>query len=106
MKTLNVFSNHTISPDKTTLSGTTKIWMDMPITAAYIPVKDMMANAPGFSSLYEAREIHFQEIYVDIIRRAFLPRLKGPSDEQKKHLLEIPQQAMKGKVITKKRNSI
>jgi energy-coupling factor transporter ATP-binding protein EcfA2 len=93
------FSSHTIKTDKASLTGATKIWVDYPIETAYIPVKDMMANSPGFSSLYDAREIHFEEIYVDIIRKAFLPVLKGPTDKERKRLLEILQKAMQGKVV-------
>lgn len=95
------FSNHTARPDKASVSGSTKGWTETPFEAAYIPVKDMMANAPGFRSLYEEREIHFEEIYVDIIRKAFLPVLKGPTDKQRKQLLQSLQEAMDGKVITK-----
>lgn len=95
------FSSHTIKPEKAESSGAVKIWKDNPLEAAYIPVKDMMANSPGLSSLYDVREIHFEEIYVDIIRRAFLPILKGPTDKARKRLLEILQAAMQGKVTIK-----
>src|SRR6056297_1542812 len=78
------FSNHTTKTDKAVVSGSTKAWQETPVEAAYIPVKDMMANAPGFRSLYEEREIHFEEIYVDILRKAFLPLLKGPADKPRK----------------------
>ena len=30
-------------------------------------VKEMLASAPGFRSLYEARETHFEEVYADIL---------------------------------------
>lgn len=33
------------------------------IQSVYIPVKEMLANAPGFQSLYAKREIDFEEIY-------------------------------------------
>jgi ABC-type ATPase involved in cell division len=95
------FSSHSTKPDQTMISGATKIWMDNPIESAYIPVKDMMANAPGFSSLYEVREIHFEEIYVDIIRKAYLPVLKGTTDKERRRILEILQVAMDGKVVIK-----
>lgn len=94
-------SNHTTKPEKAKISGSTKLWTEHPMEAAYIPVKDMMANAPGFRSLYEEREIHFEEIYVDIIRKAFLPLLKGPTDRSRKKLLETLQEAMEGKVLAK-----
>lgn len=94
-------SSHTTKPENATISGSTKVWIDTPFEAAYIPVKDMMANAPGFRSLYEEREIHFEEIYVDIIHKAFLPLLKGPMDKQRKQLLDKLQEAMDGKVVAK-----
>jgi len=93
------FSSHTIKPEKATLTGSTKIWKASPLEAVFIPVKDMMANAPGFSSLFEAREIHFEEVYVDIIRKVFLPFLKGPTDRERKRLLEILQKAISGKIF-------
>jgi predicted ATPase len=94
-------SNHTTKPEKAKISGSPRLWAEFSIEAAYIPVKDMMANAPGFRSLYEEREIHFEEIYVDIIRKACLPILKGPTDKKRKELLKILQDAMEGKVIQK-----
>ncbi len=94
-------SNHTTKPEKAKISGSPKAWTENPMEAAYIPVKDMMANAPGFRSLYEEREIHFEEIYVDIIRKAFLPLLKGPTDKPRKQLLDSLQEAMDGKVVAK-----
>jgi predicted ATP-dependent endonuclease of OLD family len=95
------FSTNTTNPDKTTLSGSTKSWMDNPIEAAYIPVKDMTANAPGFNSLYEMREIHFEEVNIDILRRAYLPFLRKPANKQIKRLVEILQETMHGKVVIK-----
>ena len=44
--------------------------------SVYIPVKEMLANAPGFRSLYASRSIHFEEVYADILDRAFLPALR------------------------------
>lgn len=93
-------SNHTTKPENASISAP-KAWMENPMEAAYIPVKDMMANAPGFRSLYDEREIHFEEIYADIIRKAFLPLLKGPTDKPRKQLLERLQEAMDGKVVAK-----
>jgi len=39
----------------------------------YIPVKEMLANAPGFVALYKNRHIHFEEVHADLIHHAFLP---------------------------------
>lgn len=103
-KTLNLrasFSNHTSTPDKAKVSGSPTEWKNHPLNAAYIPVKDMMANAPGFRSLHDEREIHFEEVYVDILRKANLPLLKGPTDKARKGLLESLQKSMSGKVVLK-----
>lgn len=93
-------SNHTKEHGKAKVSGGPR-WCSQPVTATYIPVKDMMANAPGFRSLYSLRHIHFEEIYADIIDRVFLGSLKGPADPWRKHLLTLLQGAMNGKVIIK-----
>lgn len=95
-------SNHTKEPAKATVSGAYKQWQEHPLTSVYIPVKDMMANAPGFRSLYSLRHIHFEEVYADIIDRAFLGTLKGPTDRDRKRLLDILQQSMEGKVVSRK----
>jgi AAA15 family ATPase/GTPase len=93
-------TNHTKTYDKAKLSGTAlKQWINEPIESVYIPVKDMMANAPGFRSLYSTRNIHFEEIYADILERAFLPSLRGPIDKGRKKISEILQNEMSGKVI-------
>ncbi len=77
-------------------------WRQNPISAVYIPVKDMMANAPGFRSLYSLRQVHFEEVYSDIIDRAFLGRLRGPVDKDRKKLLRILQESMQGSVVERK----
>lgn len=94
-------TNHTLTPDKAKVTGS-KQWLEYPFESVFIPVKDMMANAPGFRSLYATRNIHFEEVYSDIIDRAFLSTLKGPIEKDRGHLLEILQKSMDGKVISKK----
>lgn len=75
-------------------------WSDSPIESTYIPVKEMLANAPGFRSLYAQREIHFEEVYKDILDRAYLPPLRK-HDSSAKRMLERLQRAMDGKVSVK-----
>lgn len=95
-------SNHTKSSDKAIHQGNMGKWREHPMESVYIPVKDMMANAPKFRSLYNYREIHFEEVYADIIDRAFLGPLRGAPDASRKRLLKILQRSMEGKVISKK----
>ena len=100
MKVRSSFSNHAKEPKSAAIRGK-EPWVTAPIESAYIPVKEMLAHAPGFRSLYASREIHFEEIYVDIVDRAFRPILRGPQDATRKKLLKIIQEAIQGKVITK-----
>ncbi len=91
------FSNHTRVPASATVTGM-RGWKEERIEAVYIPVKEMLANAPGFRSLYAQREIHFEEIYADIVDRALLPVRRGPVDARRRRLLEILQGAIEGRV--------
>ncbi len=100
IKVRSSFTNHSKDPKSARITGKDR-WTAKPIESAYIPVKEMLANAPGFLSLYEARNIHFEEIYRDIILRAFRPVLRGPQDATRKKLLRIIQEAIQGKVIIK-----
>jgi len=95
-----VFSNHAVNPDSAKVTGIGP-WCKEALEAVYIPVKEMLANAPGFRSLVTSREAHFEEIYSDIVDRALLPLLKGPPDAKRKDALSPLQDAMKGKVVTK-----
>lgn len=91
------FSNH--MKDKIELQGAWKSKDKEP--CVYIPVKEMLANAPGFRSLYDQREIYFEEVYYDILTRAFLPVLRGPLTDEREKLLFMLQKMMKGKVTQK-----
>ena len=64
----------------------------------FIPAKDMLANAPGFRSLYAAREVHFEETYRDILDRAYLPALRNPAEFVPTQVLEKLEAALGGKV--------
>jgi len=76
-------------------------WNKNSIEGVFIPVKEMLANGPGFRSLYARREIHFESIYSDILDRAYLPILRGPQDSNRKTLLRTLQREIDGKVILK-----
>ena len=73
-------------------------WKKKSLSSVYIPVKEMLANAPGFRSLYSERSIHFEEIYPDILDRAFLPPLLGAPDRPRRELLEKLRRVLDGKV--------
>ena len=93
------FSNHAMGPDSATVTGF-RHWTDSPIKSVYIPVKEMLSNAPGFQSLYVQRDIHFEEVYADVLNRAYEPPLRGPTDQDRKQLLNSLQNVIEGKVTT------
>lgn len=76
-------------------------WRGAGLESAYIPVKEMLAHAPGFLATASKREIAFEEVYVDIIKKAFLPTLKGPVAKNRQRLLTTIQKAIEGKVVAK-----
>ena len=94
------FTNHTTKAENATLTNINK-WKENPIESVYIPVKEMLSNAPGFRSLYSQREVHFEEVYSDILDRAYRPALRGPTDRARKKLMATLQKAIDGKVTIK-----
>ena len=76
-------------------------WADPELESAYIPVKEMLSNAPGFLSLYASRAIHFEEVYADILHRAYLPVLRGPMDARCRQLITRLRAALPGNVVVR-----
>ena len=91
------FSNHTNVAASAIVRGALR-GKEESVESVYVPVKEMLANAPGFRSLYERRDIHFEEIYRDILDRAYLPAMRGPAPPERKKLLTILQRRIGGKV--------
>lgn len=91
------FSNGARNSDIPCIKGSNE-WSADPVECVYIPVKEMLANAPGFQSLYAQRQIHFEAIYADILNRAHLPapRFQGPPERNA--LLDILRKIIKGTV--------
>ena len=99
----NELKDRSISISISTLNTTTikqNQWKDKNgIDATFIPVKDMLVNAPGFRSLFSKRELAFEEVYMDIIDKALLPIAKGKLSADRERLLKHLQKAIDGKVI-------
>lgn len=94
------FSNHT----KVAASATqvNKKWFGSSESSSiYIPVKEILANAPGFRSMYAKREVEFDATYDDILEQAYLPLLRGPKNKKHRDLLDRIETAITGKVIIK-----
>ena len=67
-------------------------WSSSPLESTYIPAKEVLSNEPGFLSPYDAGEIHFAEVYRDILHRAYRPassQLDSPREKLLKSLEEI-----------------
>lgn len=75
--------------------------VDDSVEAIFIPVKDMLANAPGFRSLFSQKKLAYEEIYLDIIDKAFIPIARGKLSPERERLLSILNEAMSGRVIEK-----
>lgn len=97
-KVRSSFSNHSSVPKSARILGK-NAWVENEIESVFIPVKEMLANAPGFRGLYNLREIEFKEVYADILDRAYRPILRGQPDARRKRLLKILQNSIDGKVI-------
>ncbi len=79
-------------------TSATHDWSSSPIKSVFVPVKEMLSNAPGFRSLYAAREIHFEEVYADILDKAYLPPLRDQVLGHRKRLLDSLADSIGGKV--------
>ena len=98
-----LFSNHTKSPESAKVLR--RKWPGAEVSSVYIPVKEMLANAPGFRSLYAERAIHFEEIYRDVLDRAYLLPLLGAPDAQRHRILGKLRRVLKGTVRLKNEES-
>ena len=73
-------------------------WSSKAIRSVFIPVKEMLSHGPGFRALYAYREIRFEEVYADIIDRAYLPPLRGALDGARADILKDLEAAIGGRV--------
>ncbi len=96
------FSNHTSAVTSSSVSFKVigeESWKKNTIETVYIPPKEVLSNAPGLLSLYSQREIHIEEIYIDILRKSYLPSKRGPKPDIIKKILKHLQEIVDGKVI-------
>ena len=71
------------------------------VNSVYIPVKEMLANAPGFRSLYAERAIHFDEVYSDLLDKAYLPLQRGAPDDERGLLLDKLRGELRGSILVR-----
>lgn len=90
-----------VSRSNKTETVNTRVWVrPQQYKAVFIPVKDMLANAPGFKSLYDSREIYFESIYADIITHAQAAPTRGYPSKAKSEMLSLLQEVIEGRVST------
>ena len=94
------FSNRSAKPSGARVTGRLG-WSEEPMESVFIPVKEMLSNGPGFLSLYRQREIHFEEVYADVLIRAHRPPLREPVDKERKQVLRKLQEAAGGKIAVR-----
>ncbi len=95
------FTHRATAPTSVHVLGK-KDWLSSVVpTAVYIPVKEVLANAPGFRSLVAERAVHFERVYADLVDKAFLPVLRGAPDSARARLLKTIQRGIQGRVIVK-----
>jgi hypothetical protein len=80
------------------LNGRTR-WSAGLHEAVFVPVKELLANAPGFASLYRGRLIEFDETHVDLIDRAYRPPLRGRPEGQRAEVLRELQDHLEGRIV-------
>ncbi|MCP3136062.1 AAA family ATPase [Pyxidicoccus xibeiensis] len=80
------FSNHVAQADE--VIARVRDWKQEPLKCVYIPVKEVLAQAAGFRSLYKEYELRFDETHVDLIDWALKPKRRGPPDVVRRNLLE------------------
>ena len=95
---LRIYVSTVMTEPKSARETIDPVWQKQAIECAYIPVKEMLANAPGFRSLYSERAVHFEEVYADIIDKAYRPALRGPRSEERQSLLKILERSMDGRI--------
>ena len=97
---LRIFFAHNNTPKTARITGG-EAWGKVRMESVYIPVKEMLANAPGFRSLYNQRNIRFEEVYADILDRAYLPVPLGPTTLAQRRLLQNLGKVIQGRVRIK-----
>lgn len=71
----------------------------VPDTAVFLPARDLLSIYPGLVSLYESREVSFDETWRDTALLLGRSALKGPRGERANELLRPLLESLEGTVI-------
>ena len=88
---------------KAKLSGAHSRWQEEKgtLNATYIPAKEFLSHSPGFVSLAAYRNIHFEDIYADLLLKASTPPLREPTEKKRKRILKGLKSILHGKAVLK-----
>lgn len=67
--------------------------------AVFLPTRELLSIYPGFLSLYENREVEFDETWRDTISLLGLAALRGPRGQSARRVLEPLTSVMEGTVV-------
>ena len=68
--------------------------------SVFLPTNSILSNAPGFLSLWDRREVYFEEEIADLVRQAYLPELNKLTGRVPNILVNL-EQAIRGRVAIK-----
>jgi energy-coupling factor transporter ATP-binding protein EcfA2 len=80
--------------------GGEKLWYPKAMPCAFLPTNDILSNAPGFLSLWDRREVYFEEEIADLVRQAYLPELNKLTGRLPKIVINL-EAAIRGRVEIK-----
>ncbi|CRF31699.1 ATP-binding protein [Brachyspira suanatina] len=66
----------------------------------FIPCKDMLSYSNGFTALYDKRDVNFEPIYYNILKKAELPKLRSLDKKLENIAMDI-ENAIGGKTVYK-----
>ena len=91
------------NPEKATLSSSYSRWQKEKdsLNATYIPAEEFLSHSRGFVSLATYRNIHFEDIYADLLLKASTPPLRGPTEKKRKKILKELRSILPGKAVLK-----
>jgi predicted ATPase len=90
------FTHQTASAEE--VASQVRDWKKAPLKCVYIPVKEVLAQASGFRSLYKEYELRFDETHVDLIDWALKPKRRDPPDPVRRKLLAMIEEYIAGTV--------
>lgn len=68
-------------------------------TPVFFPTRELLSIAPGFTALYNSRQVEFDETWRDTVDLLSLPSLRGPWGESVSQIMRPIAEALNGTVV-------